>query len=421
MEYGYRFRSRVVPTVTSSYMTDKWEVFNGTCANPLAKVSGSSGPYSTVTSSGTDEMEDVVTEGFKKSSNKGKITNSPMVQRKVTNSNTIGTYDVDNTYWLTSCTPSRQLLYGETRLGHTGLGANLPFASDPTLLISKETLIDLAVTQAWSKVNQSKAAILATLGEAKESINGLISIFARLIRIIAAVKRADWRYLKGFLTPRQISDYYMEWRYAIRPLIYDAEQIIDAINHIDPTHDRQTFRGWKRTSRTNESVTELSTWPLAPFKPLCSSSTTVEIDVRAGVLCQICPPSIIEVWGGHQLFETAWELIPFSFIIDWFFNVGSTIASWVPSASAKALASWVVVTETTTRTARVGSVNSYPVSGRNYRNLHCYVSGISRFQQQVTKTRTPEPQRSIFPTFDLRLDTLKLLDLVIIAQKLWHK
>jgi hypothetical protein len=46
------------------------------------------------------------------------------------------------------------------------------------------------------------------------------------------------------------------------------------------------------------------------------------------------------------------------------------------------------------------------------------LSGCWNDEYVVTKQRVPEPERNVIPNFNVRLDTLFLIDLLIIARKM---
>jgi hypothetical protein len=114
-----------------------------------------------------------------------------------------------------------------------------------------------------------------------------------------------------------------------------------------------------------------------------------------------------------------WELTPFSFIADWFFNIGQTISSWTPNPGVKELASWVTTVEedfceiTSPAFARTYDVYTYEDSYSG--------SGIKMSKKVKTITRTPSPTKSIMPRFKLKLNAFKLLDLAIIGKTLFSK
>lgn len=414
------YRTRVKPLVTETCTVDNTVTnFVGTCTNPTAY---NTIPYITqghVSQSVSESMVDIVTPSFEKLKGSGKIVNNYMLQTKVVTRNPPGPYTGNRSYYVnTNCSGVWKSLWkGPTQIGQLlPIG---PYASwAPTPLIDEERLINLAVTDAWAKADLSKAAALASLGEAKETIHGIIGVFSRFIRLLIAFKKLDAKALRKQLSPKELSDMYMEFRYGIRPLYFDALQIIDAVKHSKYGYDRWTFRAQKSEVKVN-TLSGTCVWN-SEMKNHYSSYTTVDVLVRAGVMCQVSEPSVAALWGLTNVVESAWELVPFSFIVDWFFNVGKTIAAWTPNASLKPLASWYTVEKTVYQYAAITGTTFTPISGRLYLDPTFDFTG-HKSVMTVTKLRQPNPKRTAFPSFDLKLDCLKLLDLVIIARKIWQK
>jgi hypothetical protein len=155
------------------------------------------------------------------------------------------------------------------------------------------------------------------------------------------------------------------------------------------------------------------------------SVSSVEIVVRAGVLTAIENLNTLQVWGGLQPIEAIWELIPFSFIVDWFFNVGDTLASFTPNFGTRTLSSWYTVEKQT-----------YQYLGKEYANVSCSetapannkwvawsktLEGCWIDKTVITTVRVPNPSRSVTPTFNVRMNMLKLADLLIIGKRMWGR
>jgi hypothetical protein len=148
-------------------------------------------------------------------------------------------------------------------------------------------------------------------------------------------------------------------------------------------------------------------------------TTSRSLSVRAGVLTQSKYVSNASLFGFDSLVDTAWDLLPFSFIIDWFFNVGDTILSWVPDFGIEPLTSWVVIKDTIIQTATVTDlywwVNpSYDYDWEHSGDLPLPIAT----KTTTTYERIPNYERPVIPRWDLNLDPLKILDLGIILKNL---
>jgi hypothetical protein len=126
----------------------------------------------------------------------------------------------------------------------------------------------------------------------------------------------------------------------------------------------------------------------------------------------------LNIWGLTQPVEAIWELVPFSFIVDWFFNVGETLAAFTPNYGIESLASWYTVVDTAyQRHSRFNDNFNKPDGPSAYCTDNVQsVGGCWTDKTVITKTRVPNPSRQVVPTFSLKLDLFKLTDLVIIAR-----
>lgn len=364
-------------------------------------------------------MQDEVTYGFERLSAQGKIINNPMSKTHKTITESKGhmnwsarhyvqTYggvriysgwdkvgDIASTYWL----------------GDAAASTWYPSLPD----VNVDNAESLAVTKAYANIDVSSAGLLETLGEGRETIVGLLDILRRVIKIRKAIKAWDVKALKGELKPRELANRYMEARYALRPLIYDAVKITKAITRPSKFGKRHTFRGYGEgqatTSRRNMRVGGGS------YLDVYANSECIRtVQARAGVLVSVDPVSMFQIWGLDHPIEAMWELTPFSFIWDWFFNIGETISSFTPDYGCKPLSSWCVVTDQRVYTCQV--VNATAKDPSYWESWTSEMTNCINTVVETHTTRTVHPPRSVVPVLNVRLDALKLLDLAIILRQL---
>lgn len=372
-----------------------------------------------LTSTKTETMSDIPTVGFDRLRSRGIIINSPMFSQKGDSTQTLEFFenflgvskDAQGKVDKKSGFIDRGTMSAKELLG------NAKFPSLPSSFGSNAK--DIAVTQAWANVNQATASSLVSIAEARKTASSMTQIMARAIKILRAVRKLDAKALKGELSPSELSDRYLEARYAIRPLIYDAQGLIDAYNHKRKA-DRFTARGTARdhfSDSINGTVTNFSS-----FRTNYRSQIEASFEARAGVLYQYDLKGLSEtlsVYGFDQPIEAIWELVPFSFIIDWFFNVGNTIAAWTPNVGTQPLASWVKTTTTIKKTCAVTSLDVIPDVYPQQDSRGRSVSGSGSWTTvSVDTARTPDPRRPFLPRLDINLDALKLVDLLLIGNKL---
>lgn len=407
-----RHRTRVTdPVYTSQTMSFHYPYDNSERKPPITSEA--------ITSSGYEDFSDISTVGFDRLRSQGIIINSPMTKRVFNFTQTQEFFE--NTLGVLKDAQGKvNKKSGFIDRGTMSAEELLENATVPSLPSSfGENASDLAVTQAWSNVNQATASSLVSIAEARKTASSMTQIMARAIKILRAVRKLDAKALKGELSPAELSDRYLEARYAIRPLIYDAQGLIDAYNHKRKT-DRFTARGTSRDHYSDSIDGTVSTF--TSFRTNYRSQIEASCEARAGVLYQYDLVGLSEnlsVFGFDQPIEAVWELVPFSFIIDWFFNVGSTIAAWTPNVGTKPLASWVKITTTTKITCAVTSLEVIPDVYPQQDSRGRSISGSGSWTRlSVTTTRNPDPRRPFLPRLDINLDALKLVDLLLIGNKL---
>lgn len=362
----------------------------------------------------TKEMHDVVTPDYERRIAAGEIINNPMsITSLHFDPPTFTNFHRERVY-----RDASDKLWGDTwqcthHVGDVpGIHSFLAFSEDEEWGSIIEGLKDQAVTQAYANASSAELMSLATLAEGRKSVASITSIINRLLRIISRAKKADYKYLRKQISIRELEDRYMELRYALRPLLYDVRGAAGALDESSKySSTRATARGFAQHNHTltdEEVITDASYSYKRTRISNCSSI------IRAGVLTDVTT-DFNSVWGLDQFAETAWELLPFSFICDWILNVGDTIAAWTPSRGVRPLTSWVTVEHASTYSVIAGDFKNTDTK-YDVRNIFSW-SGINRMTG-YTKIREVSPPRSILPTCKVRLNTFKLLDLVIIGKRL---
>lgn len=182
-----------------------------------------------------------------------------------------------------------------------------------------------------------------------------------------------------------MSDSWLSYRYGARPLLSESEAALQAvyntIYNVRPT--RLTARGFASDSgtRTSSSDTVQSiTWTR-------DNTTNTSVKVRAGVLYEHFASSDTFGVGVQQVPSAVWELIPYSFVVDWFANVGSFVSAITPKIGVRYLGKWTTIEMEQDTTAQYYASDG-GTSGGNPRfitsNGNCTYVVRTR-----TKTRSP--------------------------------
>lgn len=164
-----------------------------------------------------------------------------------------------------------------------------------------------------------------TLAEAHQTIDMVLHARKNAVKLIAKALKG------GMQTAKAASSAWLQWRYGWEILGYDIENIAKALK--EPV--RPSFiEGRAGTSFTGApSKSWRADWDYSWIAPgnaaLVAVDENINVDVsyRANAYAR---EKVTSVPGNYMVDipTTAWELIPFSFVADWFVNVGKLLSAW---------------------------------------------------------------------------------------------
>lgn len=402
------------PTVTNSYLS--WT------SNVL---------YETLI---TESMTDEITDNFYTRVNNGEIINNPLVHTIVSEIDSPCFIDFTTIGQRYECSP--QCWHDRYKYHYHGRISSKTFISneiyplkdpinyDNKLKVAKE----LAAAEAWSNIDHSEVLALVSLAEAEKTLGTIRSISGKALRLLKLTRRKALRLIRTKRGRkklfRELSDLYLEARYGLRPMYYDARSAISYYNKDRKKRDRYTFRGFHSFSGSDrdssDCIYDQRSKTCTDTRLQIERSVSWDVQVRAGILTKLDLLTESKLLGLEEIPQSIWELVPFSFIIDWFLNVGDIIGTWSPKIGTSVLASWSTVKETIDQSAYVSGVSFLPYSeGSVTRQGNCFGSVAARYSKNtIKKTREPYLDKPFIPRFNVNLDAAKLLDLALICKSM---
>lgn len=259
------------------------------------------------------------------------------------------------------------------------------------------------VQAAADRIATSGADLLTFIAEftqLRSQFSGLIKRFQSQVSKyeVPSTKRGVVRNIK------QLSNDWLEGRFGWRTLAFDMEDFMDAYFRMKVEERKR----WSQRSGTRRqwTTTTDSAYNGTYFTSTMRVIDEISVSVRGSVVADIGVANL-------QLnpFKTAWELVPFSFVVDWFITVGSSIgAATLLTLATDLSASQGFIIEVKRQAYPFGFT---AINGATLTNVQYY--GSSEISYRV---RTPCTV-SIIPQFSLRLNDLKFIDLIsLIIQKL---
>lgn len=399
--------------------------------------------YSDTCSEGS--MVDVVTANFAKISRLGGIVNNPMTQiRKVGYAVPLN-LDIRADYkWNWPTPPYRRSFEFQGYISplNCGLGdaegTTVPESADPSVDMPDESNLAL---EAYARVNSSPMNVFVTAGEAGETID-MLRGYLRGIRDITQVRTSLFRRgrgqrnrtaLRGILAfARDSPKLWLHIRYGIRPLVGEVMGALKALQMIGSKNRRRFQSSIVRDSAVNHGVLPYPAWNdsglatgIMGMSPKYES--TVSVESSAGVLAEpdMEDVTLPQLLGMGNVIVGAWDLVPCSFVFDWFFNISNLLSAWSPSVYVRPLCGWVISTRTTQRKAYISSTDqlTWDTIPRYYGVSYSYrtitvrsFSGGFATETLVVKTRKPlGGPLAYVPTWNPRLGAAKVLDLLALA------
>lgn len=304
-------------------------------------------------------MHDVVTPNFYSRIKRGEVIVNPMnrVTTKRSSSGTTGAYQAP----ASPCTQVLSHSDGMRILHPNYLGLMGHARTD----LDDSSGYHTAATAAWANVGSPDfdgSTFIAELGD-------LLRLLANPIRgFQKAVQRAQKRAKRNHVTQRSraasgaltvfdhISSGWLTYRYGIMPTVYDAEEFCEAIDKLADKPERFIARGRGNSgaNRTRVETGRAGYWDLERV-----INTAIQVNYRAGILYEMDHKSSFGLrWSDVP--GAAWEVVPFSFVVDWFTNVGDFVRAITPKPGVNVLGKWMVEERTITSEGITTSVWNPP-------------------------------------------------------------
>lgn len=207
----------------------------------------------------------------------------------------------------------------------------------------------------------------------------------------------------GYSYTRLANDW-LEARYGWRTLVFDIMSLNKAIRNLNSSRQRYSEKRGTQTSNT-ENVASVTSAP--PSLVDHNRYDKVTVGLRGSVTADIEVPQF-----QFNPLQTAWELVPFSFVVDWFLTVGKTISA----------ASFLAY-----KSQYSASVGTFAEIDRTVTSVHRTTAAVWGTWEQVgtclARIESRQPcSVPLTPHFTLNLNPYKIVDLCgMLVQQLGRK
>jgi hypothetical protein len=203
------------------------------------------------------------------------------------------------------------------------------------------------------------------------------------------------------LSPNKIAKYWLEGRYGWRTLAYDLNDLHHAVTEFDyrrRIYSERSGSSYEESETDTQVGSKVDGFNLALYR-----TSNVTYSLRGSVAALFTPARF-----SFNPVVTAWELVPFSFVVDWVYDVGTAIeaASFMMTMSKY--------------TASIGYKVDYDITFTEVASSNAQYSDVTgdvsyRYIGTVVN-RTPTSITNLAPRLTYqRLSNAKLADLAALA------
>lgn len=384
-----------------------------------------------------NETWDNVTQGYRGLINRGFIVNNDYRNRKVVIEQNVTTPIMGKIIYNSSgVVVGDYLSHYNNNPSETTIQSSFSNL-DLSTGLNIDYLIDKAVTSLHARISSAPMQALVSLGELKQTIGLVDSLLSRaasagkfLARVASNRKFRNHSYAsvarqlsKGPVAnvkfgTASFSKQWLEYRYGIKQLYYDYSAAAKALRALK-SPPRLRYSASESSTLSDDAEIALGLWNgMLSHTGHLSGSRSVNVTAGALVQPKASNVGFIQAFGLDEVFQAAWDLTRFSFVVDWFINIGDKIAALAPKLDVNILASWVVVRDSSNYS---GYATYVPISYSAGPNKTVYT--VSNWEPYLHKrvtetTRLVNPVTNPIPNWDIRLNVGRVTDLLAILRTL---
>lgn len=178
------------------------------------------------------------------------------------------------------------------------------------------------------KVSDAKTNLAVTFAEMSKTSDLILDTARRIDRAYRAFRRGNFGVVAKELniTPGRIHKNWLEYKYGWMPLLMDVKNSAEFLAQQNVGRSpRFSCKSTESQSGTEVEVINVNTYGADPpqYVPLTKTMKWT-LSIKTKIWCELENPhlSAVQQLGLTNPALVAWELIPFSFVFDWFISVG---------------------------------------------------------------------------------------------------
>jgi hypothetical protein len=249
-------------------------------------------------------------------------------------------------------------------------------------LPSIQTLENEALTKALLSLSDAKVNLPVAIAEAAKTIDLITGTASRVYSAYRNFRRGRFKGVAKDLgiSPSVVHKTWLEYKYGWMPLLMDVKKTAEFVAQQSvgrPIYLTGVGRA-EASASTHVSSINVNGW-LSNGKASVSSTGTSKREVKVKIYTRVSNPRAAQL---QQLGLTnpalvAWELVPFSFVFDWFISVGDYLQG-ISSLHGLTVDRAMTSSIETYDVAQVISEPSREDASTSYGGFHTHLRGESR-------------------------------------------
>lgn len=319
-------------------------------------------------------ISDTVTPGYQKLVNDGKIVNNPYSSTHVESNITPVNVPVASEFkYLAANPPSGTIIYQLTSYSNYGLTSTSNFLQPS--ISSYDAKQANAINEAFANAKQLNVMGLVDLAEMGKTIDLIRSNLGRFESLVRRLPRR-YKFLKPLLSKTSgrtvvrwnkstgdwvrvvgkaktiesaaadAANLWLEYHYGLVPLMLTIEGLVKTFGNQVSKATRLTFRGSDSFNDSRKLTKVTTSGAVGGGLHTYNWVTDYKLEAvfRAGLLTTF-KPTVAQQLGltTDNLPTTMYELIPFSFVLDWVFDIGTYLEAIKPTSGFTTDASWFTI------------------------------------------------------------------------------
>jgi hypothetical protein len=308
-----------------------------------------------------ETMGDWVVPGYHHLIQQGSVFFNPMYRTKHTASRSVGNGTHRQSTSSINCSGDIRFLQSRD-IGNevevlyqvaAGLGFSAARTFIPPQLLQWNEISPL-ITQLSTKVQSDRGRSAQDLWEDLAEVDKSLSILHDLYRSIASVISS----FRARNIAASAAELWLMYRYGIKPLVQDAAGVYEGL--------KKKVGRRRITSRARDSVSRQNTrtvvYTAGDQIVNISEFTSDTVEIRVMSLDEYNATLLFNVgFSPKSILTLPWELVKYSFVVDWFANAGDFIGAMVPAFGFSQLGSCTVIKRSSQ--LQFAAIGNVPTSG----------------------------------------------------------